>query len=160
MGESRNVYRVLVRRPEGKKPLGRPRRRWEDNMKMDLREVGYDDRDWSNLAQDREQWRAAMNRRMPYKFSTAEYADIVYVYGLCDGSSLVPSLNRRFPNKKSKKRSSVGNCGSRKNDAETNQKEEKGIEWVTAYCLLKDVLEGMVNGRSSWQKKISDDRRH
>ncbi|KAJ4444288.1 hypothetical protein ANN_06080 [Periplaneta americana] len=51
MVESRNAYRVLVRRPEGKRPLGRPRRRWEDNIKMDLRDVGYDDRDWINLAQ-------------------------------------------------------------------------------------------------------------
>ncbi|KAJ4446782.1 hypothetical protein ANN_13480 [Periplaneta americana] len=69
MGESRNVYRVLVGRPEGKRPLGRPRRRWEDNIKMDLREVGYDGRDWINLAQDRDQWRAyvraAMNLRVP-----------------------------------------------------------------------------------------------
>ncbi|KAJ4428700.1 hypothetical protein ANN_25693 [Periplaneta americana] len=67
MGESRNAYRVLVGRPEGKRPLGRPRRRWEDNIKMDLREVEYDDRDWINLAQDRDQWRAyvraAMNLR-------------------------------------------------------------------------------------------------
>ncbi|KAJ4442540.1 hypothetical protein ANN_04127 [Periplaneta americana] len=44
--------------PEGKRPLGKPRRRWEDNMKMDLREVGYDDRDWINLAQDRDRWQA------------------------------------------------------------------------------------------------------
>ncbi|KAJ4438739.1 hypothetical protein ANN_14690 [Periplaneta americana] len=58
MGESRNAYRVLVGRPEGKRPLGRPRRRWEDIIKMDLREVEYDDRDWINLAQDRDQWRA------------------------------------------------------------------------------------------------------
>ncbi|KAJ4433757.1 hypothetical protein ANN_16069 [Periplaneta americana] len=58
MGESRNPYRVLAGRPEGKRPLGRPRRRWEDNIKMDLREVGYDGRDWINLAQDRDQWRA------------------------------------------------------------------------------------------------------
>ncbi|KAJ4430010.1 hypothetical protein ANN_22218 [Periplaneta americana] len=69
MGESRNAYRVLVGRPEGKRPLRRPRRRWEDNIKMDLREVGYDDRDWINLAQDRDQWRAyvraAMNLRGP-----------------------------------------------------------------------------------------------
>ncbi|KAJ4435351.1 hypothetical protein ANN_17964 [Periplaneta americana] len=68
MGESRNAYRVLVGRPEGKIPLGRPRRRWEDNIKMDLREVGYDDREWINLAQDRDQWRvyvkAAMNLRI------------------------------------------------------------------------------------------------
>ncbi|KAJ4429673.1 hypothetical protein ANN_21874 [Periplaneta americana] len=69
MGESRNAYRVLVGRPDGKRPLGRPRRRWEDNIKMDLREVGYDDRDWIHLAQDRDQWRAyvraAMNLRVP-----------------------------------------------------------------------------------------------
>ncbi|KAJ4435504.1 hypothetical protein ANN_18120, partial [Periplaneta americana] len=69
MGESRNAYRVLVGRPEGKRPLGRPRRRWEDNIKMDLREVGYDDRDWINLAQDRDRWRAyvraVMNLRVP-----------------------------------------------------------------------------------------------
>ncbi|KAJ4444094.1 hypothetical protein ANN_05883 [Periplaneta americana] len=57
-GESRNAYRVLVGRPVGKRPLGRPRRRWEDNIKMDLREVGYDDREWINLTQNREQWRA------------------------------------------------------------------------------------------------------
>ncbi|KAJ4447923.1 hypothetical protein ANN_09932 [Periplaneta americana] len=67
MGESRNAYSVLVGRPEGKRPLGRPRWRWEDNIKMDLREEGYDDRDWITLAQDRGQWgaymRAAMNLR-------------------------------------------------------------------------------------------------
>ncbi|KAJ4429378.1 hypothetical protein ANN_21535 [Periplaneta americana] len=67
MGESRNAYRVLVGSPEGKRLLGKPRRRWEDNIKMDLREVGYDDRDWINLAQDRDRWRdyvrAAMNLR-------------------------------------------------------------------------------------------------
>ncbi|KAJ4430106.1 hypothetical protein ANN_22316 [Periplaneta americana] len=69
MGESRNAYRVLVGRPEGKRPLGRPRGRWEDNIKMDLREVGYDDRDWIDFAQDRDLWRAyvrtAMNLRVP-----------------------------------------------------------------------------------------------
>ncbi|KAJ4430852.1 hypothetical protein ANN_19443 [Periplaneta americana] len=69
MGKSRNAYRVLVGRPKGKRPLRRPRRRWEDNIKMDLREVVYDDRDWINLAQDRDQWRsyvrAAMNLRVP-----------------------------------------------------------------------------------------------
>ncbi|KAJ4435021.1 hypothetical protein ANN_23594 [Periplaneta americana] len=69
MGESRNAYRVLVGRPEGKIALGRPRHRWEDNIEMDLREVRYDDRDWINLAQDRDQWRAyvraAVNLRVP-----------------------------------------------------------------------------------------------
>ncbi|KAJ4448791.1 hypothetical protein ANN_00182 [Periplaneta americana] len=64
MGESRNAYRVLVGRPEGKRPLGRPRRRWEDNIKMDLREVGYDDRDWINLAQDRDRWRPYVRAAM------------------------------------------------------------------------------------------------
>ncbi|KAJ4427974.1 hypothetical protein ANN_23987 [Periplaneta americana] len=64
MGESRNAYRVLIGRPEGKKPLGRQRRRWEDNIKMDLREMGYDDRDWINLAQDRDRWRAYMRAAM------------------------------------------------------------------------------------------------
>ncbi|KAJ4443541.1 hypothetical protein ANN_05214 [Periplaneta americana] len=74
-GESRNAYRVLVGRPEGKRPLGKPRRRWEDNIKMDLREVRYDDRDWINLAQDRDQWwayvRAAMNLRIVTYHSTS-----------------------------------------------------------------------------------------
>jgi hypothetical protein len=53
MGEGRGVYRVLVGRPEGKRPLGRPRRRWEDNIKMDLREIGIDWVNWIQLAQDR-----------------------------------------------------------------------------------------------------------
>ncbi|KAJ4448137.1 hypothetical protein ANN_10149 [Periplaneta americana] len=69
IGESRIAYRVLVGRPEGKRPLGRPRRRWEDNIKLDLREVGYDCRDWINAAQDRDRWRAyvmdVMNLRVP-----------------------------------------------------------------------------------------------
>ncbi|KAJ4431643.1 hypothetical protein ANN_20242 [Periplaneta americana] len=64
MGEFRNAYRVLAGRPEGKRPLGRPRRRWEDNIKMDLREVGYDDRDLINLAQDSDQWRAYVRAAM------------------------------------------------------------------------------------------------
>ena len=58
MEQSRNAYRVLVGKPESKRPLGRPRRRWEDNIKMDLREAGCDPRDWMALAEDRDQWRA------------------------------------------------------------------------------------------------------
>jgi hypothetical protein len=58
MGENRVVYRVLVGKPEGKRPLGRPRRRWEDNIKMDLQEVGGCRGDWMELAQDRDRWRA------------------------------------------------------------------------------------------------------
>jgi hypothetical protein len=69
MGEGRGVYRVLVWRPEGKTPLGRPRRRWEDNIKMCLRERGNDEANWIRLAQDRVQWRAfvntVMNLRVP-----------------------------------------------------------------------------------------------
>jgi hypothetical protein len=58
MGEDRGVHRVLVGKPKGKKPLGRPRRRWEDNIKMDLQEVGGGRGDWMELAQDRDRWRA------------------------------------------------------------------------------------------------------
>jgi hypothetical protein len=61
MGEGRGVYRVLVGRPEGKRPLGRPRRRWKDNIKLDLREIGIDGANWTQLAQDRIQWRAFVN---------------------------------------------------------------------------------------------------
>jgi hypothetical protein len=57
MGEGRDVHRVLVGRPEGKRPLGRPRRRWEDNINMDLREIGIDGENWIRLAQDRVRWR-------------------------------------------------------------------------------------------------------
>ena len=58
MGEDRGVHRVLVGKPEGRRPLGRPRRRWEDNIKMDLQEVGRGRGDWMELAQDRDRWRA------------------------------------------------------------------------------------------------------
>ena len=56
MEQSRNEYRVLVGKPEGRRPLGRPRRRWEDNIEMDLREVGCDPEEWLDLAEDRDQW--------------------------------------------------------------------------------------------------------
>jgi hypothetical protein len=61
MGERRGAYRALVGKPEGRRPLGRPRRRWEDNIKMDLREVGWGGMDRINLAQDRDRWRALVN---------------------------------------------------------------------------------------------------
>jgi hypothetical protein len=61
---TRNVYRILVGKPEGKRPLGRPRHRWVDNIKMDLRETGWDGMDWIELAQDRDQWRALVNMVM------------------------------------------------------------------------------------------------
>ena len=69
MGEERGVYSVLMGKPEGKRPLGRPRRRWVDNIKMDLQEVGCGYIDWIRLAQDRDRWwtlvSAVMNLRVP-----------------------------------------------------------------------------------------------
>jgi hypothetical protein len=64
MGEGRNVYRVLVGKPEGKRTLERPRRRWEDGIKMDLREIGWGGVEWIHLAQDRDRWRAVVNAVM------------------------------------------------------------------------------------------------
>jgi hypothetical protein len=63
-GERRGAYRVLVEKPEGRRPLGRPKRRWKDNIKVDLREVEWGDADWIDLAQDRDKWRALMNAVM------------------------------------------------------------------------------------------------
>jgi hypothetical protein len=63
-GEKRNEYRILVGNPEGKRPLGRPRRRWMDNIKRDLREIGWNSMDWFDLAQDKDQWRALVNTVM------------------------------------------------------------------------------------------------
>jgi hypothetical protein len=69
MEEEKNVYRVLVGRPKGRRPLVRPRRKWEDNLKLDLREIGIDGANWIQLAQDRVQWRdfvnMVMNLRVP-----------------------------------------------------------------------------------------------
>jgi hypothetical protein len=64
MGETSNAYRILVAKPEGKRPLGRPRRRWVDNIKIDIKEIGWDGVDWIDLAQDRDQWRALVNTVM------------------------------------------------------------------------------------------------
>jgi hypothetical protein len=61
MGEKRHADRILVGNPEGNRPLGRPRRRWVDNIKTDLREIGWGGRDWLDLAQDKDQWRALRN---------------------------------------------------------------------------------------------------
>jgi hypothetical protein len=67
IGAKRNVYRILVGKPEGKRPLGRPRRWWVDNTKMDLKEIGWGDMDWIDLAQDRDQWRALVNTIMNFR---------------------------------------------------------------------------------------------
>jgi hypothetical protein len=69
MGEGIGAYRILVGTPEGRRPLGRPRRRWENNIKMDFQEVGWEGMDWIDMAQDRDRWRslvnAVMNLRVP-----------------------------------------------------------------------------------------------
>jgi hypothetical protein len=64
MLEVRGAYNILVEKPEGRRTLGRPRRRWEDNIKMDLRERGFGEADWIYLAQDRDRWRALVNTVM------------------------------------------------------------------------------------------------
>jgi hypothetical protein len=64
MGERRGLYRVLVEKPEGNRPLGRTRHRWEDNIKMDLQEVGFWGMDWMDLAQDRDRWQELVNAVM------------------------------------------------------------------------------------------------
>ena len=69
LGDRKGAYRILVGKPEGRRPLGRPRPRWEDNIRVDLREVGCGCMDWMELAQDRDRWRAlvsaVMNLRVP-----------------------------------------------------------------------------------------------
>jgi hypothetical protein len=67
MTENRNSYRILVGKPEGKRPLGRPRREWVNNIKMDLREIGCDGVDCIGLAQDRDQWKALVNMVMNFR---------------------------------------------------------------------------------------------
>jgi len=69
VGEGRGVYRVLVGKPEGKRPLGRLRRRWEDNIKMDLQEGGCGSMDWIELAQDRNMWGVLVNAVMNFRVS-------------------------------------------------------------------------------------------
>jgi hypothetical protein len=64
MGEETNVYRILMGKPEGKRPLGRPRRRWEDGIRMELREIGWGSVEWIQLAQDRDRWRALVHKVM------------------------------------------------------------------------------------------------
>ena len=64
MGDGRGVFRVLMGKPEGKRPIGRPRHSWEDNIKVDLQEVGCGGMDWIELAQDRDRWRALVNTVM------------------------------------------------------------------------------------------------
>jgi hypothetical protein len=68
IGAKRDTYRLLAGKPKRKRPLGRPRRRWVDSIKMDIREIGWGDMDWSDLAQDRDQWRIFVNKVMNLRF--------------------------------------------------------------------------------------------
>jgi hypothetical protein len=68
-GDENNAYRILVEKPEGTRPLGRPRRRWVDYIKTNLREIGWDGMDWIDLASDRDQWRALVNTVMNLRVS-------------------------------------------------------------------------------------------
>ncbi|KAJ4442405.1 hypothetical protein ANN_03991 [Periplaneta americana] len=111
MGESRNAYRVLVVREEGKRPLGMPRRRWEDNIKMDLREVGNDDKDWINLAQDRNRWRAYVRATM--------------------------NLGKRMENMEDMVTGGEGNVGFRKRKRnETNKGRRKKARYSDPFAFL------------------------
>jgi hypothetical protein len=82
MGENRGVYRVLVGKPEGKRPLGRSRRRWEDNIKMDFQEVRGGRGDWMKLAQDRDRWRALVGtvRNFPNFINAGNFLTSCKVY--------------------------------------------------------------------------------
>jgi hypothetical protein len=73
MREMRNAYRILIGKPEAKRPLGRPRRRWEDNIRMDLKEIGYQNVEWIHLTQDRDHWRAVVNRACAILDHLTEY---------------------------------------------------------------------------------------
>jgi hypothetical protein len=68
MRGKRNAYRILVGKSEGKRPLGKPRRRWMDNIKLDLRDIGWDRMDWIDVAQDRDQWSSLVNTVMNLRF--------------------------------------------------------------------------------------------
>jgi hypothetical protein len=72
MGKERNMYRALMGKLEGKRPLRRPRRRWENGMRMDLREIGWRSVDWIHLAQNRDRWRALVNTVMNFGFCRHE----------------------------------------------------------------------------------------
>ncbi|KAJ4445386.1 hypothetical protein ANN_07191 [Periplaneta americana] len=138
MGESRNAYRVLVGRPEGKRPLGRPRRRWEDNIKMDLREVGYDGRDWIDLAQDRDQWRACVRVAMNLwkKCSAHERAwESVTSGEWASGKKWADDAPRELVDADSVSLMSSGSCGAFVHGLEDEYQEVRNAS-VDSLCSL------------------------
>jgi hypothetical protein len=88
MGEKRNVYRLLVGKPEGKRPLGRPRRRWMNNIKMDLLEIEVNVVDWIGLAQDRYRWRGKLGNEPSGSIKCWELPNGCTIYGLPCGTRL------------------------------------------------------------------------
>jgi hypothetical protein len=82
VGERRGAYRALVGKPEGRRPLGRPRRRWEDDIKMDLREVGCRGADWIDLAQDRDGWRTLMYTVMNLRVGHFTFSGRTLLHGV------------------------------------------------------------------------------
>jgi hypothetical protein len=106
MGEKRNVYRLLVGKPEGKRPLGRPRRRWIDNIRMDLLEMGLNVVDWIGLAQDRYRWRAlvnsVMNLRVPQNAGNYRVAaQVVASQAVLSSTELVGCVSDSVPHRTS-----------------------------------------------------------
>jgi hypothetical protein len=98
MGETTNAYRILVGKPEGKRPLGRTRRRWVDNIKMDLRERGWDGMDWIELAQDRGQWMALVNTVMKLRgpYDCWEFPEWLHYWQFLR-KGLAPNLSKYKP---------------------------------------------------------------
>jgi hypothetical protein len=82
MEEMRNAYKILVGKPEGKKQLGRPRGRWQDNIRVDLREMRWGSVDWINLAKDRDQWQALMNRYFLTSVATVSFSRRTQLHGV------------------------------------------------------------------------------
>ncbi|KAJ4446397.1 hypothetical protein ANN_13093 [Periplaneta americana] len=147
MGESRNAYRVLVGRPEGKRPLRRPKCRWEDNIEMDLREVGYDDREWINLARTGTNDGLMFERPDVVIQKPLHNARVTIWCAMSSHGILSPYFVEDAP----------------QNSKTVNKEEEK--ELAGSLVEKKLPTEGCTGRndereKSSGQKKISDDRRH
>ncbi|KAJ4446968.1 hypothetical protein ANN_13670 [Periplaneta americana] len=160
MGESRNAYRVLVGRPEGKRPLGRPRRRWEDNIKMDLREVGYDDRDWINLAQDRDRWRAYVRGAMNLREEEKELAESLVEKKLPTEDALEGMVNGRRVRGR-RRYQMIDDIKIYGSYAETKRKAENWKDWrMLALQLLVKEDNPYINQTNNLHAEVTDSLRH